>query len=72
MRCKRVRRNLPPTVDITGLREGMVLAADLVAETGLKLADKGTELSGNLVTVLNNYSAQGIFKGPVKVLVRKN
>jgi len=50
----------------------MVLAADLVAETGLKLADKGTELSGNLVTVLNNYSAQGIFKGPVKVLVRKN
>ena len=52
---------------LTDLREGMVLCDDIVAEGGLKVAVKGSELSIELITLLRRFFKNRKVKEPISV-----
>lgn len=57
-------------VDVTGLKPGMVLAADLYTATGIKLMPEGTELTDVAIKGILNYSYSDSLQQEIKILLQ--
>ena len=60
------------SIKLAELKNGMILAADLIDNTNYKILSKGTSLSEVYILKLQNYSKIKGIKEPVKVLLKAN
>ncbi len=60
------------SMKLAELKNGMILAADLIDNTNYKILSKGTALSEVYILKLQNYSQIKGIREPVKVLLKAN